>query len=275
MLEEFYVNDNRLNHLDSTSFVSLESMTILNLSGNNLNVLPATLFTYQKKLKELHLDRNNISTLNAELLSPTTQMEVLSISDNKIRKISSAVLEPCVRLKHLDAIRCPIECDCSFKNFYQFCAVRSIKTNITCEGRKYDLSVTLRQMECGIMDKSTIVLIVIIGLFILGKLTEVLLGYITKSRSIFDKRRTTEHVNEYVYVEYPLDAKSKADDVRPRERQRYMSVLHVPLNVYDYLRPIQGQMFNTAERQQRSFEPELPESSAPSRPTSDFYDVAM
>jgi hypothetical protein len=278
MLEELHVNNNRLNNLDSRCFVSLETMTFLNLSGNHLNVLPASVFTYQKKLTELHLDKNNISTLSAELFLPTTQIEILSFSGNKIRNISSAVLEPLIRLKQFDAMECPIECDCLFKNFYHLCAVRSIKTNITCEGSKYDLSVTLQQMECGIMNKSKIVLLVIIGLFIVGMLTQILLGCISRPENFFDKRRTTEYVNEYDYVEHPLDAKRNTDDdVRPRERQRYMSVLHVALNVYDYLRPLQGQLFNirTSDIQQRRCEPEAPETSAPSRPTSDLYYVAM
>jgi hypothetical protein len=270
MLEELHVDNNRLKNLDSRCFVSLETMIFVSLSGNHLKVLPATIFTYQKILKELHLDRNNISTLSADLFLPTTQMEILSLSGNKIRKISSAVIEPLVRLKQLDATGCPIECDCSFKNFYQYCAVRSIKTNITCEKNKYDLSVTLQQIECGIMDKSTIMLLVIIGIFLVGMLTDILSRCISKSEHFY--------VNDYDYVGSPLDASSKAyHDVRPRERQRYMSILHVALNVYDYLRPIQGQQFNngTADKHYRSWEPTEPGVSAPSRPTSNLYDTAM
>lgn len=277
MLEELHVGKNRLASLDSRSFVSLENMAFLNLSSNHLNVLPTSVFAYQKKLRELHLDKNNISALSTELFLPTKQIEILSFSDNKIRKISSAVLETLVRLKHLDAMRCPIKCNCSFKNFYQLCLVRSIKTSITCEESKHDLSVTVQQMECDIADKSTIVLLAITGIFTVGMLTNFLFGYFCKAENVSDERRMPEYANEYDYVESLPVAKSDTNhDTRTSKLQGYMSVLHADLRLYDYLQPIQWRLFNTAttDRQQATPDPTTPEYSNLSRPPFTVYDTA-
>jgi hypothetical protein len=276
MLEKLYVNNNRLITLDSRSFVSLENMKFLNLSENNLSVLPMRLFTYQKKLRELHLDRNNISILSAELLSPTIEMEILSFGGNQIVKLHNAVLETLVRLKRLDVMGCPIECDCSLKNFYQLCEARSITTTITCKKGSVDSMVTLEHMMCSSIDKPTIMLFAIVGISIFGMLTNILLGCFSKTGNLFSKRGYRESVHDYEYVESVLDDKEKTvDDVRRRERQKYTPIFRISLKVYDYLRPIKGRKFNIGivGTKHRKTSPIIPETSAPCRPPTLLYDI--
>jgi hypothetical protein len=278
MLEKLYVNNNRLNTLDSRSFVSLENMKFLNLSENYLNVLPMRLFTYQRKLRELHLDRNNISTLSPELLSPALEMEILSFGGNQILKLNNAVFDPLVRLKRIDVVGCPIECDCSLKNFYQLCAARSITTTITCKKGSVDSLVTLQHLMCRSLDKPTTMLFAIIGISIFGMLTNILLGCFSKTINLFSKRRHRESSHDYEYVESLQDNKGKTvDDIRTRERQKYIPIFHINLKVYDYLRPIQGRIFNIGivNTTQRKSNPNIPETSAPSRPPTLSYDIPM
>jgi Leucine-rich repeat (LRR) protein len=278
MLEELYVNNNRLNTLDSRSFVSLENMKILNLSENYLNMLSVRLFTYQKKLIELHLDKNNISTLSSELFSPTIEMEILSFGGNQIVKITDAVLQPLVRLKRLDVMGCPLECDCSLKNFYQLCVARSIRIHVTCKRGNVDSLVTLQHMTCRSLEKFTVILLVIVGLSIFGMLTTILVGSFSKTGNLFSKRRQRESVHDYDYVEFPLDDKSKnVDDFKRMERKKFRSIIYMVLEAYDYLRPLQGRVFSMGivNTKPTNPDPVIPETSAPSRPPTSLYDIPM
>jgi Leucine-rich repeat (LRR) protein len=274
-LEYLDVNNNRLRTLDSKSFVSLQSMKFLNLSENYLNVLPENLFTYQQELRKLYIDRNNISVLTADLFSSTTEMEYLSFGGNQILKLNFDMLQSLVRLKRLDVVGCPIECDCSLIDFQQLCVARSITASITCKKGTMDYQVTFQNMSCKNLYKPTIILLAIVGISLFGMLANIFLGPFSKMGSLFGNRKQIISVHEYEYVENLPDEKGKIADGRPGHR--YTPIFQMVVKVYDYLRPIQGRRLNIGfvNAKNTNSNPKIPETFAPFRPKTLLYDIPI
>ncbi len=121
-LRRLDLSNNHIEHLDSTMFADVPTLTFLNLSNNKLNILPDNVFTsignlltldisanplranfkelfhYVQKLRNLNLAETGLSEVPH---LPLPNLVTLRLSRNRIEKLSSASVDNLVQLRRL------------------------------------------------------------------------------------------------------------------------------------------------------------------------------
>lgn len=120
-LEELYLNNNQINHLDQKWFDCLIKLSKLTLSENFIKTIEGGIFTGLGNLVELDLDENQIKTIPFETFSNLTKLVTIGLRKNRIKGIESNAFKhlpsmKCLQLENLfiDSIQ-----PCSFVNLVQ------------------------------------------------------------------------------------------------------------------------------------------------------------
>ncbi|XP_070494579.1 leucine-rich repeat-containing protein 15-like [Chironomus tepperi] len=87
MLSGLYLNDNRINFIESGSFGENPELLNLWIYSNELTTLPENLFFNQSKLLDLDLTENRIADLPANIFRPLTNLQELYLYANQITNI--------------------------------------------------------------------------------------------------------------------------------------------------------------------------------------------
>jgi hypothetical protein len=95
-------NNPRLVIPKNTSFIKVNSLKKLYLSGCGIADIPERNFEYLPNLQDVRLDRNSLKTLKVEVLMGLRRLEILSLYGN------------------------PLECNCTLKATWQWCHSKSV-----------------------------------------------------------------------------------------------------------------------------------------------------
>lgn len=140
-LIELYLDNNRIDTVNSLAFASCPKLLILGLSGNRIKHLKLEMFSNLKRLHSLFLHGNLIQEIDSLVFQPHRVLAVLTLHENSLRFLTDDNMDDLTSSSLLDRLSLhenPWDCRCDNATFkywiQQHQALIENVTDITCNG---------------------------------------------------------------------------------------------------------------------------------------------
>ena len=112
-LENLYLNDCELTHVEQDAFKGLESLHILDLSNNILHQISFDTFIIYSQLRSFNISSNSLVSLPEGLFSNMSTLESLALANNQFQSLRRSILYPIQQtLSSINISGNPFECNC-------------------------------------------------------------------------------------------------------------------------------------------------------------------
>ncbi|VDI47164.1 slit 1 [Mytilus galloprovincialis] len=142
------LHNNEISTIKQLAFVNLPSLRNLYLYDNKIQSIESYTFVNMTNLYELRLHNNEISTIKQLAFVNLPSLQYLDLSGNNISLIEENALGNLTHLSSLTLASNPFNCDCSIIPFWSWLIERaSIGTSAKCGDGKFIISLRSAELD--------------------------------------------------------------------------------------------------------------------------------